>query len=101
MGNRIKEQQLDLFADRTSSHEMASNQLRLWFSSVAYLLIQSIRRLGLKGTAMAKAQCGTIRTKLFKIGAMVKISVRRILVELSGGYPYKEVFQQALHNLRQ
>jgi len=101
MENRIKEQHLDLFADRTSSHEMASNQLRLWFSSVAYLLIQSIRRLGLKGTAMAKAQCGPIRTKLFKIGAMVKISVRRILVELSGGYPYKEVFQQALHNLQQ
>ena len=100
MENRIKEQQLDLFADRTSSHQMASNQLRLWFSSCAYLLMEGIRRMGLKGTTLAKAQCGTIRTKLFKIGAMVHISVRRVLVKLSGGYPYKKELRAALESLQ-
>ena len=78
MENRIKEQQLALFADRTSTHEMRSNQRRLYFSSFAYVLMHTLRRVGLNGTTMSKAQCDTIRLKLFKIGAQIRISVRRI-----------------------
>jgi Transposase DDE domain group 1 len=100
MENRIKEQQLMLFADRTSTHWMRSNQLRLWFSSAAYVLVQAIRRLGLAGTRMAQAQCGTIRLWLFKIGALVRVSVRRVWVALSSACPYQEVFTQVYHNLR-
>ena len=100
MENRIKEQQLYLFADRTSTATMRANQLRLWFSSVAYLLLQALRRLGLRGTSMAKAQCETIRLKLLKIGAQVRITVRKIWVSLASGSPYAEMFQQAYDNLR-
>jgi DDE family transposase len=100
MENRIKEQQLDLFADRTSAETMRANQLRLWFSSVAYLLLQALRQWALKGTDWAKAQCGTIRTQLLKIGAQVRISVRRILVSLASGFPFEEVFYQAYQNLQ-
>jgi hypothetical protein len=100
MENRIKEQQLALFADRTSTHEMCSNQLRLYFSSFAYVLMQTLRRLGLEGTSMAKAQCNTIRLKLFKIGAHIRISVRRVVMALSESYPYTELFQQILHKLQ-
>jgi hypothetical protein len=100
MENRIKEQQLGLFADRTSTHWMRSNQLRLWFSSVAYVLMNALRSLGLKGTAMARAQCWTIREKLFKIGACVKISVRRVFLSLSSSYPYKGTFTSIYRNLR-
>jgi hypothetical protein len=78
MENRIKECQLDLYADRTSAHTMRANQLRLWFSSFAYLLICALRRLGLAHTRLAEATCGTIRLKLLKIGALVRVSVRRI-----------------------
>ena len=78
MENRIKEQQLFLYADRTSSHWMRSNQIRLYFSLVAYLLIQALRRLGLEETELAKAQCHTIRLKLFKIGAVARVTVRRV-----------------------
>ena len=99
MENRIKEQQLDLFADRTSSSKMRANQLRLWLSTVAYLLLHLFRELGLKGTEMAKAQCGTIRLKLLKIGAQVKISVRRIVVAFAVGYPYQRIFAQVYENL--
>jgi hypothetical protein len=99
MENRIKEQQLALFADRTSSHKMKANQLRLWFSTAAYLLIHQLRRLGLKGTSMARAQCDTIRLKLLKIGAQIKISVRRILISLATGYPYERIFAQVYRNL--
>jgi hypothetical protein len=77
MENRIKEQQLCLFADRTSTHHLSSNQARLWFSSVAYVLLNELRRLGLSGTELAQARCDTIRTKLLKIGAQVKVTVRR------------------------
>ena len=87
MENRIKEQQLSLFADRTSAATMRANQIRLWFSSVAYLLMQAVRRLALKGTAMEKAQCQTIRLKLLKIGAQVKITVRKVWVSLAEGCP--------------
>lgn len=101
MENRIKEQQLWLFADRTSTELMRSNQLRLWFSSVAYVLIAELRRTGLKGTEMEKAQVGTIRTKLFKIGALVKVSVRRVLITMSSAYPYANLFNQIVGNIRQ
>jgi len=101
MENRIKEQQLDLFADRTSTATMRANQLRLWFSSFAYVLMSELRRTGLKGTEMERAQSGTIRTKLMKIGAQVKISVRRVLIAMASGCPYAGIFEQALANLKQ
>lgn len=99
MENRIKEQQLDLFADRTSTHTLRANQLRLWFSSLAYVLLSALRRVGLKGTRMAKATCGSIRIKLFKIGARIKVSVRRFMIHLASACPYRDVFQQALGNI--
>lgn len=98
--NRIKEQQLDLFADRTSTQTMRANQIRLYFSSFAYVLLCALRRLGLKGTELARAQCGSIRTKLLKIGAQVRISVRRIWVSFSESYPYAELFRRILETLR-
>ena len=100
MENRIKEQQLYLFADRTSTETMRANQLRLWFSSVAYVLLDELRRISLRSTDFAKAQCHTIRNKLFKIGAQIRISVRRICVSLADGYPYQNIFLQAYENLR-
>jgi len=100
MENRIKEQQLYLFADRTSAATMRANQLRLWLSSVAYTLLNALRRLGLKGTKLAKAQCNTIRLKLLKIGAQVKVTVRKVWVSLSESYPYQQLFQQVYENLR-
>jgi hypothetical protein len=101
MENRIKEQQLALFADRTSTHAMRSNQLRLYFSSFAYVLMQTLRRLGLHGTSMAKAQCDTIRLKLFKIGAHIRLSVRRVCIAFSESYPYTELFRHILRKLQQ
>jgi hypothetical protein len=101
MENRIKEQQLALFADRTSTHQMRSNQLRLYFSSFAYVLMQTLRRLGLNGTSMARAQCDTIRVKLFKVGAQIHISVRRVWIAFSESYPYLKLFQQILRQLQQ
>lgn len=100
MENRIKEQQLDLFADRTSTHTMRANQLRLWFSSAAYVLVSALRRTALQGTSMAKATCGSIRLKLFKIGAQIKLSMRRVLVHFASACPYQEVFRQALQNIQ-
>jgi len=100
MENRIKEQQLDLFADRTSTHTMRANQLRLWFSSVAYVLVSALRRTALQGTRMAKSTCGSIRLKLFKIGAQIRLSVRRVLVHFASACPHQDVFQKALQNLR-
>ncbi len=99
MENRIKEQQLALFADRTSTAQLRSNQLRLWFSSIAYVLLHALRRLGLKDTALDRAQCDTIRLKLLKIGAVVRVSVRRVCLQLSESYPFRQVFEQALANL--
>ena len=99
MENRIKEQQMGLFSDRTSTGKIKSNQLRLWFSSVAYWLVQLLREVGLKGTMMARAQCWTIRTKLLKIGAQIRVSVRRVAVRMASGCPYQEVFFQACANL--
>lgn len=100
MENRIKEQQLDLFADRTSTSLMRANQIRLWFSSVSYTLLQALRQLGLEGTEFEHAQCGTIRLKLLKIGAQVRISVRRVLISMASGYPYMHAFAEIYKKLR-
>jgi hypothetical protein len=99
MENRIKEQ-MCLFADRLSTDEMKGNQLRLYFSAVAYTLMEALRRLALKGTEWAQAQVDTIRLKLFKIGAIVRLSVRRVLLQLSSGYPWKDIYAAAFHALR-
>jgi hypothetical protein len=99
MENRIKEQQLYLFADRTSAATMRANQLRLWFSSVAYTLLTALRRLGLKGTELAQAQCHTIRLKLLKLGAQIKVTVRKVWVSLAESYPYRSLFEKVYMNL--
>lgn len=99
--NRIKEQQLYLFADRTSCGRMAANQLRLWFSSVAYWLVSELRRVGLAGTAFARAQCHTIRSKVLKIGGLIRLSVRRIYIALTSGFPWKQTFGQVRSNIQQ
>ncbi|MET4205198.1 MULTISPECIES: IS1380 family transposase [unclassified Bradyrhizobium] len=95
MENRIKECQMDLFADRTSTGTMQANQLRLWFASMAYVLLDSLRRIALQATELADASCGTIRRKLFKIGALVTISVRRVKFAMASGCPYKAAFATA------
>jgi hypothetical protein len=87
MENRIKECQLDLYADRTSAATMRANQLRLWFYSMAYVLLCALRRIGLHDTDFAQATCGTIRLKLLKIGALVRISVRRIRIAMASACP--------------
>ncbi len=99
MENRIKEQQLDLFADRTSCTAWWANQLRLLLSSCAYVLISALRRTFLKGTELAKAQCGTIRLKLLKIGAVVIRNTRKVKLFLSSSYPYQELFTKIAHKL--
>ena len=101
MENRIKEQQRGLFADRTSTATMRANQLRLYFSSIAYILMHDLRRLALTGTELERAQCTTIRLKVLKIGAQIHVSVRRVWIRMAAGYPYKEAFQQALQTLPQ
>jgi hypothetical protein len=95
MENRIKECQLDLFADRTSAATMRANQLRLWFASMAYVLICALRRIGLAHTQFAAATCGTIRLALLKIGALVRISVRRIHLAMASGCPWQNEFRLA------
>lgn len=99
MENRIKEQQLYLFADRTSAATMRANQLRLWFSSVAYTLLMALKRLGLKGTELSQAQCSTIRLKLLKIGAQIQVTVRKVWVSLAESCPYQHLFKQVYENL--
>ena len=99
MENRIKEQ-MCLFADRLSTDEMRGNQLRLYFSALAYTLMEALRRLALKGTEWAQAQVDTIRLKLLKIGAIVRISVRRILLQMSSAYPWKDIYARAFYALR-
>jgi hypothetical protein len=99
MENRIKEQQLHLFADRTSCQTMRANQVRLFCSSIAYVLLEALRRLGLAGTELAEAQCQTIRLKLLKIGALVRVTVRKVWVKMSSGCPYAEVFRRVHANL--
>lgn len=99
MENRIKEQQMGLFAHRTSTGKIKSNQLRLWFSAFAYWLLLLLREVGLKGTRMAHAQCWTIRLRLLKIGAQITVSVRRVALRLASACPYQDVFAQAHANL--
>jgi hypothetical protein len=98
MENHIKECQLDLFADRTSAATMRANQLRLWFAAMAYVLVCALRRIALRHTQFAQATCGTIRLKLFKIGALVRVSVRRIKIAMASACPYQNEF--ALAHLR-
>lgn len=92
MENRIKEQKLDLFAGRTSTASLRANQLRLWLSTAAYLLVNQLRRVGLAGTQLAAATCGTIRVRLLKIGAVVRVTARRVWVCLSSAFPLRELF---------
>lgn len=99
MENRIKEQQLSLFADRTSAHTMRANQRRLDFASIAYVMMHSLRRVGLAKTEMAKSQCATIRTKLLKIGALVTVTCRKIWVKMASACPYQSIFAQAYQAL--
>jgi hypothetical protein len=99
MENRIKEQQLFLFADRTSTATMRANQIRLYFSSIAYVLMHALRRIGLRATDFAKAQCNTIRLKLFKIGALVRVTFRKVWVSLSQSCPYAQLFARVHANL--
>jgi hypothetical protein len=100
MENRLKEQQLYLFADRTSAATMRANQLRLWFSSIAYVLLHALRRLGLRGTDLEHAQCQTIRLKLLKIGAQIRVTVRRVWLSLAAGYPLKQLLSDVCQRLR-
>jgi len=94
MENRIKEQQLCLFADRTSTSKLRANQIRLWFSSLAYCLMNALRRLGLSGTELARARCDTIRLKLLKIGAAVWVTVRKVWVSMASSYPLQDLFRR-------
>jgi hypothetical protein len=100
MENRIKEQQLDMFADRTSAGTMRANQLRLYLSSAAYILMHALRRLGLKNTDLAHAQCQTIRLKLLKTGAQIRVTVRNVWISLAEGYPYLDTFTTVFTNLQ-
>ena len=99
MENRIKEQQLCLFADRTSCQTLRANQLRLAFSTMAYVLLRALREFGLKGTPLETAQADTIRLKLLKIGAVVRVTVRRVWIALSEAYPWRELFGQVYDQL--
>ena len=99
MENRIKEQ-FSLFADRVSAETMRANQLRLYLSTMAYVLVSGLRRLGLKATELAQAQVSTIRTKLLKIGAQVRVSVRKVWVSMASSYPWQDVYRQVWTNLR-
>ena len=99
MENRIKEQ-FSLFADRVSAETMRANQMRLYLSTMAYVLVSGLRRLGLKATELAEAQVSTIRTKLLKIGAQIRVTVRKVWVSMSSSYPWQDLFQQVWTNLR-
>lgn len=99
MENRIKEQFV-LFADRVSASTMRANQLRIYLSVIAYTLLKGLRRLGLRATSMATAQVGTIRTKLLKIGALIRVTVRKIWIQMASSYPYQALFAQVMHQLR-
>jgi hypothetical protein len=100
MENRIKEQKLFCFAGRTSCATMRANQLRLWLSSLAYVLLQALRQFGLQNTPLAAARGDTIRLKLLKIGALVQVSVRRVFLALAESYPYQTLFTQVWRNLQ-
>src|ERR1700741_3272244 len=95
METRIKECQLDLYADRTSAHTMRANQLRLWFASIAYVLISALRRIGLAHTPIPRAAGATTRLKLLEIGALVRTSVRRIKLAMPSAFPYQAEYRAA------
>jgi hypothetical protein len=99
MENRIKEQ-FSLFADRVSAETIRANQLRLYLSAIAYILVSGLRRLGLKATELADAQVSTIRTKLLKIGAQIRVTVRKVWVSMASSYPWQGLYQQVWENLR-
>jgi hypothetical protein len=99
MENRIKEQ-FSLFADRVSAETIRANQMRLYLSAAAYILVSGLRRVGLKGTELAQAQVSTIRTKLLKIGAQIRVSVRKVWVSMASSYPWQGLYQQVWSNLR-
>ena len=99
MENRIKEQ-FSLFADRVSAETMRANQMRLYLSTMAYVLVSGLRRLGLKGTELAEAQVSTIRTKLLKIGAQIRVTVRKVWVSMASSYPWQNLYQEVWQNLR-
>ncbi len=95
MENRFKEQQLELFSDRTSTHTFAGNQLRLWFSSIAYTLMNALRNQCLATTELQNATVGTIRTKLLKLGALITVSTRRVWISISSACPYQHILATA------
>ncbi len=99
MENRIKECQLDLFADRTSAASLSANQLRLWLASLAYVLMTALRRMALQGTELAKASAGTMRLKLLKLGALVTVSVRRVRIAIASACPSRSMFADAHRRL--
>ena len=99
MENRIKEQ-FSLFADRVSTETMRANQMRLYLSTMAYVLVSGLRHLGLKATELAEAQVSTIRTKLLKIGAQIRVTVRKVWVSMASSYPWQDLYQQVWSNLR-
>ena len=99
MENRIKEQ-LSLFADRVSTETMRANQMRLYLSGVAYVLVSALRRLGLAGTELGRAQATTIRLRLFKIGAQVRVTARRVWVQMAGSFPLQDLFWRVAEQLR-
>jgi hypothetical protein len=100
MENQLKQQVLDLQADRMSTHYLASNQLRLWFATLAYLLLDRMRTLGLRGTALAQATAGTIRTRVLKVAAQVRVSVRRVYVQMSSAFVGQELFRLCARRFR-
>lgn len=100
MENQLKQQTLDLQADRLSTHYLASNQLRLWLATFAYLLLERLRTLGLAGTDLARATAGSVRLKLLKIAAQVRVSVRRVYVQLNTASPWQELFRVCHGRLR-
>ena len=99
MENTLKQQTLDLQADRMSTHYLASNQLRLWLATLAYLLVERLRALGLAGTDLASATAGSVRLKLLKVAAQVRVSVRRVYVQLNSAYPWQELFRHCHRRL--
>jgi hypothetical protein len=99
MENRIKEQ-FSLFADRVSTETMRANQLRLYLSAMAYILVSGLRRIGLRATELAQAQVSTVRTKLLKIGAQIRVTVRKVWVSMASSYPWQDLYQQVWTNLR-
>src|SRR5262249_45186321 len=101
MENRIKEQQLCLFADRTSCQTLRANQLRLALSTVGYILLRALREFGLKNTPLETARADTIRLKLLKIGTVIRVTVRKVWLALSEAYPWQDLFAQAYDQLTQ